>query len=217
MMRSDASLRAHCRVPPLHACMLALSLITRAEDERKHCRLQVINGYMSLLSTRSMMRCSAHSEEQANVAGNDGDEKQDEEVSEGEDAGGDHDDMEGDGPHVQGRETTESDQGGGRRRGEASSGSSDDGQKRSRAAHESGKEHTESTTPLACAFFSSFFYAILRNAKTGYNFDNVRRWSRNKVCYWVHADDDVCTRTIMFARATHENRRSHVCGGEHQR
>lgn len=36
-------------------------------------------------------------------------------------------------------------------------------------------------SPNRCAFFSSFFYAILRNAKSGYTYENVRRWSRKKV------------------------------------
>lgn len=36
-------------------------------------------------------------------------------------------------------------------------------------------------SPKRCAFFSSFFYALLRNAKDGYKYKNVRRWSRKKV------------------------------------
>ena len=36
-------------------------------------------------------------------------------------------------------------------------------------------------SPKRCAFFSSFFYALLRNAKDGYAHENVRRWSRKKV------------------------------------
>ncbi|EKX42315.1 hypothetical protein GUITHDRAFT_153582 [Guillardia theta CCMP2712] len=31
-----------------------------------------------------------------------------------------------------------------------------------------------------CEFFSSFFYAILRNAKGGYSYKNVERWGRRK-------------------------------------
>lgn len=194
MTRSDESIRAHCRVLPIYACMLALPLIARAEDERTHCRLQVINGYMSLLSTRSMMRCSKHDEENGNAAGNDVDAKQDQDVSEVvEDGEGEDVATECDGSHVQGEERTEGDRRGGSRRREASVGSSEDGQTRRRAAHKSGKEHADSTAPLKCAFFSSFFYAILRNAKNGYNFDNVRRWSRNKVWGCVHAGEHVCT------------------------
>jgi hypothetical protein len=34
--------------------------------------------------------------------------------------------------------------------------------------------------PTRSAFFSSFFYALLRNAKDGYNYANVQRWSRKK-------------------------------------
>ena len=34
--------------------------------------------------------------------------------------------------------------------------------------------------PTRSAFFSSFFYALLRNAKNGYNYANVQRWSRKK-------------------------------------
>ena len=149
MTRSDESIRAHCRVLPIYACMLALPLIACAEDERTHCRLQVINGYMSLLSTRSMMRCSKHDEEEANVAGNDMDAKQDQDVSEVvEDGEGEDVATECDGSHVQGEERTEGDRRGGSRRREASVGSSEDGQTRRRAAHKSGKEHADSTAPL---------------------------------------------------------------------
>ena len=122
------------------------------------------------------------------------DAKQDQDVSEVvEDGEGEDVATECDGSHVQGEERTEGDRRGGSRRREASVGSSEDGQTRRRAAHKSGKEHADSTAPLKCAFFSSFFYAILRNAKNGYNFDNVRRWSRNKVWGCVHAGEHVCT------------------------
>jgi hypothetical protein len=44
------------------------------------------------------------------------------------------------------------------------------------------KDHDKSA-PIRTAFFSSFFYALLRNAKGGYKYENVRRWSRDKVSF----------------------------------
>lgn len=52
-------------------------------------------------------------------------------------------------------------------------------------------------SPNRCAFFSSFFYAILRNAKSGYTYENVRRWSRKKVRSYLLP---VC---ITFARSVY--------------
>ena len=42
-------------------------------------------------------------------------------------------------------------------------------------------EGKDAELPKRAAFFSSFFYALLRNAKGGYKYENVKRWSRNKV------------------------------------
>ena len=47
--------------------------------------------------------------------------------------------------------------------------------------NEKGKGKEGEAAPKRCAFFSSFFYALLRNAKNGYSHENVRRWSRKKV------------------------------------
>mmetsp|Transcript_25279 Transcript_25279/g.60006 ORF Transcript_25279/g.60006 Transcript_25279/m.60006 type:complete len:594 (+) Transcript_25279:219-2000(+) len=38
----------------------------------------------------------------------------------------------------------------------------------------------ETETGLTCEYFSSFFYALLRNAKGGYSHENVKRWARKK-------------------------------------
>jgi len=169
---------------------------------------EVINAYMSLLSLRSIVRCKKYLEGLADGAGNEGDET-DQELQEVGDTDreqelqgvGDTDkeqELEGvgdadreqdaigcDGPQQE-KKTAERDQRRARRRGDAFSGSSDDGQLRFKEAQESDKENTASKPPPNCAFFSSFFYAILRNAKGGYDFDNVRRWSRNKVGSSVH-------------------------------
>ena len=161
---------------------------------------EVINAYMSLLSLRCIVRCKKYLEGLADGAGNEGDET-DRELQEVGDTDREQE-LEGvgdtdreqdaigcDGPQQE-KKTAERDQKGARRRGDAFSGSSDDGQLRSKAAQESDKENTSKSTsskpPPNCAFFSSFFYAILRNAKGGYDFDNVRRWSRNKVGSSVH-------------------------------
>ena len=124
------------------ACWLCSD--ARAENECTPCYVQVINAYMSLLSTRNMMRHLKHEQELASLAGSD--------VGEGS------------------KPLT-----------------------RRSSIIKNSSEHAESTAPPKCAFFSSFFYAILRNAKNGYNFDNVRRWSRNKVWGCVHAGEHVCT------------------------
>jgi len=66
----------------------------------------------------------------------------------------------------------------------------EEGSKAGGAGRRSGREEpslnsgdTEGSggSPKRCAFFSSFFYALLRNAKDGYKYENVRRWSRKKV------------------------------------
>jgi len=56
---------------------------------------------------------------------------------------------------------------------------------RTRGKEEEGKNEKDrgkegEAAPKRCAFFSSFFYALLRNAKNGYSHENVRRWSRKK-------------------------------------
>ena len=175
-------------------------LIARAEDECRRCLLQVINAYMSLLSMRSMMRCTKYSDGKA-------------EVLEIEDADGEHDDMEGDGLHVQGRKMTARGQSGARRQGgKASSESPDDGRTRSKAAQASGEETTASKAPPKCVFFSSFFYAILRNAKKGYGVADVRRWSQNKVlCEHVLPDKRLHILPLKYTSATAS------CGGAHLR
>ena len=168
---------------------------------------EVINAYMSLLSLRSMVRCKKYSEGLADDAGNEGDKK-DQDLEEVGDTGREQDVIGCDGPHQE-KMTAERNQRGARRRGDAFSGSSDDGQPRSKAAHESDKENTASKPPPSCAFFSSFFYAILRNAKGGYDFDNVRRWSRNKVGSRVHAVEGLGFNLV--AGCTRASASEHVC------
>ena len=159
---------------------------------------EVINAYMSLLSLRSMVRCKKYSEGLADGAGNEGD-KTDQELEEVGDTDREQDAIGCDGPQQE-KKTAERDQKGARRRGDAFSGSSDDGQLRSKAAQESDNENTASKPPPNCVFFSSFFYTILRNAKGGYDFDNVRRWSRNKVGSRVHAGERGRARLRVLAQ-----------------
>jgi hypothetical protein len=159
---------------------------------------EVINAYMSLLSLRSMVRCKKYSEGLADGAGNEGD-KTDQELEEVGDTDREQDAIGCDGPQQE-KKTAERDQKGARRRGDAFSGSSDDGQLRSKAAQESDNENTASKPPPNCAFFSRFFYTILRNAKGGYDFDNVRRWSRNKVGSRVHAGERGRARLRVLAQ-----------------
>ena len=54
-------------------------------------------------------------------------------------------------------------------------------EERERQGVEGGIEGKDDELPKRAAFFSSFFYALLRNAKGGYKYENVKRWSRNKV------------------------------------
>ena len=132
-----------------------------AENECTPCYVQVINAYMSLLSTRNMMRHFKHEQELAIVAESD--------VGEGSK------------PRT-----------------------------RRSPAIKNSSEHAESTAPLKCVFFSSFFYAILCNAKGGYNFQSVRRWSRKKVCGCVYAGELVYEsahnykRLVCMCRLSHE-------------
>jgi len=45
-----------------------------------------------------------------------------------------------------------------------------------------GQDKSDNTVVLEwCVFFNSFVYACIRNGKKGYDFDHVKRWSRNKV------------------------------------
>ena len=54
-------------------------------------------------------------------------------------------------------------------------------EEREQQGEEGGIEGKDDELPKRAAFFSSFFYALLRNAKGGYKYENVKRWSRNKV------------------------------------
>jgi hypothetical protein len=54
-------------------------------------------------------------------------------------------------------------------------------EEREQQGEEGGNERKYDELPKRAAFFSSFFYALLRNAKGGYKYENVKRWSRNKV------------------------------------
>ena len=47
---------------------------------------------------------------------------------------------------------------------------------------EAGQDESDITVvPERCAFFHSFFYTFMHNGIKGYDFDNVKHWSRNKV------------------------------------
>ena len=185
---------------------------------------EVINAYMSLLSLRCIVRCKKYLEGLADGAGNEGDETDRELQEVGDtdreqelegvgDADREQDAIGCDGPQQE-KKTAERDQRRARRRGDAFSGSSDDGQLRSKAAQESDNENTASKPPPNCVFFSSFFYTILRNAKGGYDFDNVRRWSRNKVGSRVHAGFRLRLWGLGFSLAagcTRGSASEHVC------
>jgi hypothetical protein len=105
---------------------------------------------------------------------------------------------------------------GGRAAGGGAAGGSEDGGSDVASARIGGplapvsSNFMRSTAPLKCVFFSSFFYAILCNAKGGYNFQSVRRWSRKKVCGCVYAGELVYEsahnykRLVCMCRLSHE-------------
>ena len=105
---------------------------------------------------------------------------------------------------------------GGRAAGGGTAGGSEDGGSDVASARIGGplapvsSNFMRSTAPLKCVFFSSFFYAILCNAKGGYNFQSVRRWSRKKVCGCVYAGELVYEsahnykRLVCMCRLSHE-------------
>ena len=105
---------------------------------------------------------------------------------------------------------------GGRAAGGGTAGGSEDGGSDVASARIGGplaavsSNFMRSTAPLKCVFFSSFFYAILCNAKGGYNFQSVRRWSLKKVCGCVYAGELVYEsahnykRLVCMCRLSHE-------------
>jgi hypothetical protein len=151
---------------------------------------QVINAYMSLLSLRSMLRWSRHSQEQLKDSDGKGrltvdGATEDEEDDVAEDIMNDSDQEE-----LEGHNLGESKRQRRTRRVEtqertARSFSRDSGN--TAGEHRDDREEVHKNVPIRCSFFSSFFYALLRNAKSGYTYENVRRWSRNKVCFLLLA------------------------------
>ena len=123
---------------------------------------EVINAYMSLLALRSELCWKRYRQRRASEAG---DDQQQAKESEAEDT------------YESTQEVMDS------------YGESDDVEEKRDAQWlqcddlVGGADEAESKkvdAPTRSAFFSSFFYALLRNAKNGYNYANVQRWSRKK-------------------------------------
>mmetsp|Transcript_12228 Transcript_12228/g.24386 ORF Transcript_12228/g.24386 Transcript_12228/m.24386 type:complete len:673 (+) Transcript_12228:244-2262(+) len=139
---------------------------------------EVVNAYMALLSLRSTTSPKVERVHGPPPVGTEGEGETEEERGSKGDSADEECTSESKGEAADEAEHTD-EEGAASERSEELAEEPSAGDSCSEAASADEEAQSPSRRPRCC-FFSSFFYALLRNAKGGYSHDNVRRWAKKK-------------------------------------